>query len=201
MTVIVTFDSNVSSIINLVNKRLNFKTKRWCSSGCKCDSIHSKDEKNSDVIYYDTPISMCKVSEYSMPANVKLHFIYIDFHTMNESLTRIMLNLKHLNDYILITKSENLNMGTYKLVPNNCSESLTAESVAVIIEACMNNNGSPVHPDVIIQTTHSRSKNNSVTFQPKLLSSQNDAVSVFDIVKFSENRYPSDVIEDCVLCV
>jgi hypothetical protein len=186
---IITFDSNVSHMVNLVNKLLiNMKTRRWCVSVCECETLNN--ECDGQILYYDTPISMCTVSDYPIFSKIKYKFIYINFDKSNQSLKRIMMNLKYLKDYILITNSEKVNIGQYKLVPNNCPDKLIAESIVAIINACMNNNGMPVSANDIIDQKLSPYSSS--------LPSYSSRASTFDIIKFSENRYPRNIINDCI---
>lgn len=220
----VTFDSNVSRMILLVNKRFQssttaaaFKIRQWCASTCKCEHPQTSlaaAAKDVVVLYYDTPISMCDdVTKFPPISNFDMHFIYIDFAKSNQSLKRIMLNLKHLQyrKYVIISNSEMLNIGMYRLLVRNSPETLVADSVAAIVRAHIARNGPVYDIDEITRyvsnntaTTTTDDKTTNDNSKKTAANAVSDAATnpvknsiTFDVIQFAENKRP-DIIDDCV---
>nr|AHW98290.1 GrBNV_gp81-like protein [Nilaparvata lugens endogenous nudivirus] len=102
---IITFDSNVSTIPERVAKLLYpNQTRQWCTEQCSCINI----SKNSQlVVYYDTPIAMCdSLAKVPVENKEMFNIVYLDNRRDNDSRQRILAHLPHLKRAIVINSND-----------------------------------------------------------------------------------------------
>lgn len=157
--VVVTIDSNVSRIPRMVAEHLFRPARAWCRSIGDCD----KRKSPADVVYYDTPLALDRLSEY--PDDMFsgfLNFVYLDLSEKNASTDRLIENMAHRgeNDQRLVLILNNGNDPSspspkrtakvvYALKTINCSDGIVSEAIAALINSFLYE-GRLLHPvDVI----------------------------------------------------
>lgn len=99
----ITVDSNNLIIIpELIETLTCIDPKQWCINKCNCATLTDEMSENTNQLYYDTPISMCRDISAKLPKlNSMIHFVYLDASLMNHRYTRIINNLKNIIDPIV----------------------------------------------------------------------------------------------------
>lgn len=129
---IVTIDSNIFSISELIAGKLHKPATRWCTQYNRCDDIANSSPKD-EKIFYNTPVSMSSdVTYYQFPTDT-IHFVYVDFSYNIEILKHILSNIKHLSNVVVLSNGKSYATGQYVLYPGNCTDEDIAEVIGGII--------------------------------------------------------------------
>lgn len=197
--VVVTIDSNVSRIPRMVADHLFRPARAWCKSIGDCD----KRKSPADVVYYDTPLAMDRLTEY--PDDMFsgfLNFVYLDLAERNASLDRLLANMQHRGEnderlVLILNNVEEKPKRTAKVVYTmktiNCSDSIVAEAIASLINTFLYE-GRLLHPVDVI----SLSCGKAVRKFRKL----DDKEMPFDVQQLIRCRNVSKPFEnDCVDCM
>lgn len=129
----ITIDSNIAKIPPIIARHVTSDAKIWCESVNKCQKPHQNAPK-STTIYYNTPISMAdNVLDHNFDLD-SLHFIYVDYSSLNSALSRITNNIPKLKSpTVIISNADAFKMGLYHLKVGNCSKDTVAELIASIV--------------------------------------------------------------------
>lgn len=167
----VTIDSNVYNITKLIAKKLNnlpelsIPVTRWCTKLNRCSDVDNNSgswpnpssKSKETQIYYNTPVSMSDdITYYNMPENA-LHFVYVDFGTNTTDLKRILKNIKHLKNVVVLSNASVYPTGQYKLYPGNCTDDAIAETICTII-VMHTKESRPIHEKEIISLICQKTK-------------------------------------------
>lgn len=126
----VTIDSNVLSLPELIAAKLPQSALRWCTNLNRCDEPVSN---NHQQMFFNTPVSMSSdVTYYKMPKNA-VHFVYLDYGTNTPTLKRILENIKHLDNVIVLSNGDVYSTGQYVLQIGNCTDDDIADVISGII--------------------------------------------------------------------
>lgn len=125
---LITIDSNVGSIPQLIAEKLPTPGIRWCTMRDQCPNVSS-----NDGIFYNTPVGlMSDLSNYKLP-NDALHFVYVDFSKNQFDLSRLLKNIRSLRNVVVISNGDAYSTGQYALTIGNCTEDDVAEVISGII--------------------------------------------------------------------
>lgn len=220
----ITIDSNISRLPETIAKYLTADARVWCPAVNKClksatdykvTSVAERSRK-SDIVYYNTPISMADdVREYNFESNTT-HFIYVDYSTLNPALSRIMNNLAHLKiKPIVLSNADIFSMGLYNIKVGNCTKDTVAELIAIII-ILYQLKSKPPQPNEIRQlmqlSREADAKNQKL--EPKLIMQiiENDknitsiprpmAIDLYDLIesRSTNQTIDTDELKDCQVC-
>lgn len=126
---LVTIDSNIYNLAQLVAEKLPEPATRWCSKLNQClDNFGSTNK-----LVYNTPVSMSSdVTYYNLPDSA-IHFVYLDFGRYQTDLKRILKNIRQLKNVIVLSNGGVYPTGQYVLNIGNCTDDDVAEVISGII--------------------------------------------------------------------
>lgn len=140
---LVTIDSNIPGLPQLVSQKMDAKVQMWCSKLNLCIEKLNRDvlNNNDPSIYYDTPISMSdKVSFYNLQQYEPnmINFVYIDYSVEELNTARILKNVVGLRNVVVVTNSsrawaaDKRPVGHYTIECGNCQNPEIADVLSGI---------------------------------------------------------------------
>lgn len=140
---LVTIDSNVLKLPQLIAEKLPESAVRWCTKLNQCDDVNtdiatllfnSKAEDGRSMrIVYNTPISMATDVTYYNLSKPAIHFVYLDYNKNHTELKRILINISKLQNVIIISNGSIYATGQYVLYIGNCTDDDIADVISGII--------------------------------------------------------------------
>lgn len=187
---LITIDSNISEIAQLVAFYLGVSNGLWCTNTNECQR---KDFKS---ILYNTPISMAdSLNDFNFPRDNIKNFVYIDYREINSTLKRIMKNISKLKSVVLFSNADIYSMGTYMLSVGNSTNEMIAEFIASVIKIFQVQNRL-VHPDEVKKMIRcNNEKRCTIERIPPTDTMHCDLYSIFQY-----KRQNSHEIDDCRSC-
>lgn len=139
---IVTIDSNVHFMSELVASNLHLPANAWCTKQDTCMSPFLDASKQKRVLY-NTPVALAantSILQYNM-MNVAYSFIYLDFGQYPDELKRILDNLDILREsdpdfdkrIVVISNGDVFEYGQYALKISNATKQHVSEILAMIM--------------------------------------------------------------------
>lgn len=187
---LITIDSNISEISQLVAFYLGISNGLWCTNLNECQR---KDYKS---ILYNSPISMAdSLNDFDFPRDNIKNFVYIDYREINSTLTRIMRNISSLKTVVILSNADIYSMGTYMISVGNSTNEMIAEFIASVIKIYQVQSRL-VHPDEVKKMIRCNNEKRCVIERiPTTDSMRCDLYSIFQY-----RRQNSHEIDDCRIC-
>lgn len=187
---IITFDSNIAEIPDLVSSKLERPATLWCTGTNICE------RKSKSSIYYNTPLSMSDdLSKHVLPTDMK-SFIYLDYSQKNATMSRILNNIKMRNDIVIISNADVLAVGTYQMRIGNCSNSDIAQVIAALI-TMFKRTKTLIHPDELKQLLYFNNNDHDTTYH-SIPATENMSCDVCSMLEYKRNN--NYEIDDCKEC-
>lgn len=187
---LITIDSNISEIAQLVASYLGISNGLWCTNINQCQ------RKDYKPILYNSPISMAdSLDGFDFPLTDIKNFVYIDHRENNATLQRIMNNISNLKTVVILSNADIYSMGTYMITVGNSTNEMIAEFIASIVKI-FQEQSRLVHPDEVKKMIRcNNEKRCTIERIPPSSTMHCDLHSIFQY-----RRQNSHEIDDCRSC-
>lgn len=208
---IITFDSNVSTVAETVSKLMNITVKQWCVSYNNCnfqniqnDILKSSVDNSSNpshILLYNTPLSMSEnMSDFdNIPNDQRISFVYVDYKYYNSILKCINKNKKGRSNIIVISNGEAYATGDYVIHNKNTQTSNLCDFISLIMKSYeCSNKILPLNEIINNLYIASVNSDNIHDVEKMLIKNPNAKCSIANVLNNKRKLLPT--IKDCEEC-